>query len=124
MKTRNILIVGTVFLIFYAMAGSQLAGFYFGGKKAILAAGEEINKLCNEQGACPQTLSGWREQREGLLRKDSMLYFLPAEKPGDGNKGKPGPQSFRIVYSMPMPDNWFEVQGGVGKKVSSGWKSR
>ena len=33
-------------------------------------------------------------------------------------------QTFKLVYCFFMPDNWFEVQGGVGKKVTSGWTGR
>jgi len=113
-----------MFLIFYAMIGSQFVNFYFGGKESILSAGEEINKLCNEQGACPQKLIGWNEERGGLLRKGSMLYFFPADNNSEAKDDNLGPQTFKIVYVMPMPDNWFEVRGGVGKEVDSSWESR
>jgi len=113
-----------MFLIFYAMIGSQFVDFYFGGKESILSAGEEINKLCNEQGACPQKLIGWNKERDGLLRKGSMLYFFSTDKNFEEKDDNSGPQTFKIVYVMTMPDNWFEVRGGVGRELASGWESR
>lgn len=124
MKIKNIVIIGSIFLIFYAMVGSQLVNFYFWGKKSILSTGEEINNLCNEQGVCPKKLIGWHEERAGLLRKDSMLYFYSTDKDSEVKDDNLGPQTFRIVYEMPLTDNWFEVQGGVGKEITSGWESR
>ena len=124
MKIKHILIIGSVLLIFYFFVGFNFAEFYFGGKTKLLEAAGNINKLCNDNGSCPQTLEGWQIEENGTLRKDKMLHFVV---PVDGSKDSVKsmkPQAFRLVYVMTIPDHWFEAQGGVGKKVTSGWKSR
>jgi len=122
----NTLIIGSILLILYFFVGHDFVKFSFGGKTEILEAGAHINKLCNSNGSCPKTLEGWQVWRSGseTLFKDNMLYFVA---PGGGSKdsGKSKKhQEFRLVYRFNLPDHWFEVQGGVGKKVTSGWKTR
>jgi len=127
MKTvLNTLIIGSLFLILYFFAGHDFVKFYFGGKTEILQAAAHINKLCSADESSPTTLKGWQVWRSGreTLSKDNMLYFVT---PGKGSKGSDKSkrhQTFRLVYRFFMPDHWFEVQGGVGKNVASGWKSR
>ncbi len=122
----NTLIIGSILLILYSFLGHDFVKFYFGGKTEILEAAAHINKLCNANGSCPTTLKGWQVWRSGseTLFKDNMLYFVtPGERSKDSDKSKKH-QTFRLVYRFFMPDHWFEVQSGVGKKVTSGWKSR
>lgn len=124
MKTKNLIVIGGILVILYVMIGSDFVGFYFGGKDAILNTGENINRICNNNGACPQEIDGWVEVRQGMLRKDKMLYYFPAPDNDERGDAGPKPQTFRIVYSMNIPDHWFEVQGGIGKQLTSGWESR
>ena len=124
MKIKYVLIIGSILLILYFTVGFNFAEFYFGGKTKILEAAAHINKLCNANGSCPLTLEGWQVEKNGTLRKDKMLYFVV---PVDGSKDSEKsikPQAFRLVYMMTIPDHWFEAQGGVGKSVTSSWKSR
>lgn len=100
--------------------------FYLGGKTEILEVAARINKLCNDNGACPVTLEGWEESGRGSTtqRQNNMLYFKTSgESSKDGNKSKASDE-FRLVYRFFEPDHWFEVDGGVGKTITSGWKSR
>lgn len=122
----NILIIGSVLLILYFFVGHGFVKFYVGGKAEILNTAAEINKQCNANGACPTSLEGWRVRRDEplMLSKGNMLYFVTTDKEDkDNDKGMKN-QSFKLVYHFFMPDDWFEVQGGVGKQVISGWKSR
>ena len=106
------MIVGVVLFVFYVTIGFQFFDFYFGGKKTIIVTGEEINKLCNDNGSCPKELSGWEKERDGM-RKDSMIYFFYSAAGSKPNEDDKVPQNFRIVYEMPsLTDHWFEVQGG------------
>jgi hypothetical protein len=114
----------TDLLILYFTVGFNFAEFYFGGKSKILEAAGHINKLCNNNGSCPQTLEGWQVAENGRLRKDKMLYFVITTDRREGIEKSKEPQAFRMIYVMTIPDHWFEVQGGVGKQVTSGWKSR
>ena len=119
----NSLIIGSILLILYVFAGHSFVKFYTGGKADILEAGVQINKLCNSNGACPTTMDGWQPSfsNSDMLYKDNMVYFVSSDEGVD--KGKKY-QTFRLVYRFIMPDDWFEVQGGVGKSVTSDWKSR
>ncbi len=122
----NTLIIGSILLILYFFVGHDFVKFYFSGKTEILEAGAHINKLCNANRSCPKTLEGWQVWRSGSesLFKDNMIYFVtPGERSKDSSKSKKH-QEFRLVYRFFLPDDWFEVQGGVGMKVTSGWKSR
>lgn len=126
MKIKNVLIIGSILLILYFFVGHDFVKFFFSGKTKILEAAAHINKLCNANGSCPLTLEGWQVRGSGSERlfKDNMIYFVT---PGAGSKdsGKINKhQEFRLVYRFFLPDDWFEAQGGVGKKVTSGWKSR
>lgn len=120
----NTLIICSVFLVLYLFVGHGFVKFYSGGKKEILQTASHINDLCNASGSCPSMLEGWQGEN-GRLRKGQMLY-IPAPAPESGNSEKsPKPQSFRLIYMMSFPtDDWFEAQGGVGKKVTSGWTGR
>lgn len=122
----NWLIIGAILLIIYSVAGHGYVKFYFGGKADLIEAASNFNKICSANGSCPTAFEGWnkRGRVSDTLFKDNMVYFpATGEETGDSVKDK-APQSFRLVYGFFMPDHWFEVQGGVGKQISSGWKSR
>ena len=122
----NTLIVGSIFLIIYFFAGHDFVRFYFGGKTEIHETAEHINRLCNANGSCPETLEGWqiRGEGSGMMFKGNMIYFITqaeGSKAGDQSKKH---QEFKLVYRFFLPDHWYEARGGVGMKVSSGWESR
>lgn len=127
MKTKTVataVIIVSILLILSLFMGNGFIGFYSGGKKEILRTAALINDRCNADGSCPLTLESW-EGEKGRLRKGQMMY-IATSAPGsrDDEKG-PKPQSFRLIYVMTFPtDDWFEVQGGVGRKVTSGWTGR
>lgn len=129
MKMRSVLnglIVGAIALVLYAFAGHDFVKFYLGGKSEMVASAMQINMQCNAQRACPTTLEQWQVRGTGgaTLFKGNMLYFVtPGEGGAESEQGM-GHQGFRLVYRFFMPDSWFEVQGGVGRQVTSGWKSR
>ncbi|CAG1017010.1 hypothetical protein ANAEL_05955 [Anaerolineales bacterium] len=120
----NTLVIGSVLLMVYLFVAQGLVEFYFSGKKEILQTADHINNLCNADGSCPSVLEGW-EGNNGKLRKGRLLY-IPTPVPGsEDTETSVKPQSFRLIYVMTFPpDDWFEVQGGVGKKVTSGWTGR
>jgi hypothetical protein len=122
----NTLIIGSILLILYPFVGHDFVKFYCGGKTEILEAGTHINKLCNADGSCPEILEGWQVWISGskTLFKDNMMYYVTPGEAGKQNDNGKKHQEFRLVYRFFMPDHWFEVQGGVGKQVTSGWKSR
>lgn len=127
MKKKTVvrtLVIGSVLLMVYLFVAQGLVEFYLGGKKEMLQAADLINNLCSADGSCPLVLEGW-EGENGRLRKGRLLY-IPAPGPGSENTEKsPKPQAFRLIYVMTFPsDDWFEVQGGVGKKVTAGWTGR
>ena len=119
----NSLVAGSILLILYVFVGHNFVKFYTGGKAKIIEAGTQINKLCNTNGACPTTMSGWHPSfsNSEILYKDNMVYSVSSD---EGTNKEKKHQTFRLVYSFIMPDDWFEVQGGVGEPVTSGWKSR
>jgi len=125
----NTLIVGFMVFIGYTFVGHDYVKFNFlDGKAETLDVAKRINKLCNASGSCPKAFEGWQQDSIGgepMLTKGSMIYFLlsdpKSEKSEDKNKSYP---SFRLVYRFFMPDDWFEARGGVGMKVTAGWKSR
>jgi len=120
----NTIIIIFILFIFYAFSGFNFVSFYFGGKAELLETAEHINRLCNANGSCPLTMEGWQGDKDGPLSKHSMLYFaVSGEKSKDVNQSIK-PRSFRLVYTMNIPDHWFEAQGGVDKQVTSGWTSR
>ena len=123
-KTLNLGIVAAILAILYFTMGFSFVEFYFGGKDNTLHVAEAINKLCNDNGVCPETLDGWQPVRKGVQRKDQLLYFAADGDRNETASSNPKPQTFRLVYSTTLPDHWFEAQGGVGKQVNSGWKSR
>ena len=124
MKPANIFVVGSILLILYAFIGHAFVEFYFGGKTEILNAGVQFNNLCNANGACPLTLEGWKGEN-GRLNKGRMLYIVPRVQGSEDNEKNTKPQTFKLIYRMAFPpDTWFEVQGGVGKNVTSGWTGR
>ncbi len=129
MKARtivNTLIIGSMFLIFYSIAGHVYVSFYFGGKTEILEAAERINKLCNANGSCPRTIEGWRAPISGpvTLEKDYMFYYIDSGAGSKDSEENTDHDAFSLIYYFTAPDHWFEVQGGVGKTVTSGWESR
>jgi hypothetical protein len=127
MKKKTVvktLTIGSILLILCLFIGQGIVEFYFSGKKEILQTAALINNLCNANGSCPAMLESW-DGENGRLRKGRMLY-MTTPVPGSENDDKSlKPQSFRLIYVMAFPpDDWFEVQGGVGKKVTSGWTGR
>ncbi|MRR57067.1 MAG: hypothetical protein EG824_02465 [Deltaproteobacteria bacterium] len=127
MKMKTIvktLIISSILLMLYLFIGHDFVKFYFGGKKEILQTAALINDLCNASGSCPLMLESW-EGENGRLRKGRMLYMTTPIPGSENNEKSLKPQSFRLIYVMNFPtDDWFEVQGGVGKKVTSGWTGR
>ncbi len=127
MKKKTIvktLIIGSILLILYFFIGQGFVEFYFGGKKEILQTAVLINDLCNANGSCPLMLENW-EGENGRLRKGRLLYIATPIQGSENNEKSLKPQSFKLIYVMTFPpDDWFEVQGGVGKKVTSGWTGR
>lgn len=127
MKKKTIvktLIMGSILLILYFFIGQGFVEFYFGGKKEILRTAVLINNLCNANGSCPLMLENW-EGENGRLRKGRQLYIAAPIQGSENNEKSLKPQSFKLIYVMTFPpDDWFEVQGGVGKKVTSGWTGR
>lgn len=127
MKIRpfKLLMIGAVLLLVYVFAGHDVVRFYAGGKSEILEAGKQINALCNAHGACPTTLEGWETSAAGTsLAKGAMLYFVDAGEEGKGDGVGKRNQTFKLVYRFSMPDDWYEVKGGVGKQVTAGWTGR
>lgn len=120
----NTLIMSSILSMLYLFMGHGFVEFYFGGKKEILQTAALINNLCNANGSCPVRIESW-EGENGRLRKGRILY-MTTPVPGRENKEEDlNPQSFRLIYVMTFPpDDWFEVQGGVGKNVTSGWTGR
>ena len=125
MKTVvNTLIISFILLILFLFIGQGFVEFYFGGKKEILQTAVLINNLCNANGSCPLMLENW-EGENGRLRKGRKLYITTPIPGSENNEKSLKPQAFRLIYVMTFPaDDWFEVQGGVGKKVTSGWTGR
>jgi len=125
MKTViNTLVIGSILLMVYFFVGHGFAKFYFSGKKEILQTAAQINGLCNARGACPVMLDNWKGEN-GRLRMGQMLYMTTPLPGSEINEMSRKPQAFRLIYVMSFPtDDWFEVQGGVGKKVTSGWAGR
>ncbi len=124
-KIMNILIGGFILLILYFFAGHDFVKFYSGGQAEIIETAAHINELCDTNGSCPTTLEGFQkwDSGSGELSKGNMLYFVtPGEGGKDDDKGIKH-KEFRLIYRFFMPDKWFEVQGGVGKNLTSGWKS-
>ena len=125
MKTAvKTLTIGSILMLLCLFIGQGMIEFYFGGKKEMLQAAALVNNLCNANGSCPLMIEGW-DGENGRLRKGRLLY-MTAPIPGRENNEKSlSPQSFRLIYVMTFPpDDWFEVRGGVGKEVTSGWTGR
>jgi|GEM_PF-1026437 len=120
----NMLIVGSILLLFYLYAGRSYVDFHTGGQADLLKLAEQINGQCNAKGACPTSLEGWRETSAGSLRKNDMVYIVSSgEEDKARAKAKPH-QSFRLIYTFFGPDSWFQAQGGVGMAMTSGMVSR
>ena len=120
----NTLMIGSILLFLYLFIGHGIVEFYSGGKKEILQTAALINNLCNDHGSCPLVLESW-EGENGRLKKGRMLYVATPIPGSENNEKSLNPQSFRLIYVMTFPpDDWFEVQGGVGKIVTSGWTGR
>lgn len=124
-KPGKVLIICATLLVLYVFAGHDVVTFYVGGKSEILEAGNQINALCNVNGACPATLEGWEKSAAGnSLAKGSMLYFVDTGDDGKDDNARKSHQTFKLVYRFSMPDDWYEVKGGVGKHVTAGWAGR
>ena len=122
----NTLIIASIIAILYFVVGQSYVKFYSGGRAEILEVAAKINELCHTNKSCPVALEGWQalNMDRGSLRNGSMFYYpVLGRKIGESEERKDY-QEFTLIYSFFAPDNWFEVQGGVGKKVTSGWKSR
>ncbi len=114
-----------ILLVFYLFAAHDVVMFYAGGKTEIMEAGKQITSLCNAQGACPTTLEGWEQSIAGTsLAKGNMLYFVDADEESTGGAVRKRHQTFRLVYRFSLPDDWYEVRGGVGKNITAGWAGR
>lgn len=123
-KIMNTLIISSIILITYIFMGHGFVEFYFGGKKDILQTAAVINNLCNTNASCPLTLENWQGEN-GKLRSGQKLYITTPDQGAGSSGNNPKPQSFKLIYVMAFPsDDWFEVQGGVGKNVTSGWTGR
>jgi len=120
----NTSIISFILLILYLFIGHGFVEFFFCGKKEIQQTAAFINNTCNANGSCPLMIESW-EGKNGRLKKGRMLYITTPIPVSENNGKSPVPQSFRLIYVMPLlTDDWFEVQGGVGKKVTSGWTGR
>ncbi|PKN06596.1 MAG: hypothetical protein CVU72_03685 [Deltaproteobacteria bacterium HGW-Deltaproteobacteria-7] len=120
----NTLMISSILLVLYFFIGHGFVEFYFGGKKEILQTADVINNLCNANGSCPLILENW-EGENGRLRKGRKMYMTIPIPGNENNEKSLKPQSFKLIYVMSFPtDDWFEVQGGVGRKVTSGWTGR
>lgn len=71
-------------------------------------------------------LDGWRKPRSGsaTLSRHNMLYFVGTGEEGLNRRDTVPHDTFRLVYPFFAPDHWYEVQGGIDRAVTSGWKSR
>jgi len=125
-KNKNILIICSFLLVLYFVIGHGFIKFYLGGKAETLNAAEHINKQCNTNGSCPVSLEEWQAQTSGSERllNDNIQYHVASERGINGRDMNKKNQTFTLTYGFFIPDHWFEVQGGVGKKVTSSWKSR
>ena len=128
MKSKTIinsLIIAFILLIIYFVVGHGYVKFFFSGKDELLKTAAYINELCNTKGSCPTNLDGWEagmSKSSTILGKGNMVYHVfPSVKDKDNKKSK-NYQSYILGYHFIMP-HWFEAQGGVGKEVTSGWKS-
>jgi hypothetical protein len=125
-KNKNVLIICSFLLILYFVIGHGFIKFYLGGKTEILKAAEQINKQCNTNGSCPVSLEEWQAQTNGSARllNENIQYHVASERGINGGDMNKKSQTFTLTYGFFIPDHWFEVQGGVGKKVTSSWKGR
>jgi len=53
-----------------------------------------------------------------------MLYFVDADEESTDGVARKQQQTFRLVYRFSLPDDWYEVRGGVGKNITAGWAGR
>ena len=122
-RILNIVIVGSIAAILYFIVGRGWVEF---DHDEVLKIAADINKLCNENRSCPTKLEGWEVLHEGrsALKRDMMIYYPISFDEDASTQNSKDYQSFRLVYSFFMPDDWFEVQGGVNKQLTSGQKSR
>lgn len=121
---RNTLIAGSILLAIYVLVGHGFVEYFLNGKDEMIKTADQINNLCNANGSCPLTLEGWSGEN-GRLRKGQMLYIAAQAQENEIEGMSHKPQSFKLVYVMSVPqDDWFEVQGGVGRSVTSGWAGR
>ena len=125
-KIANYLIVFCTLAIFYAIIGHGYVQFYFGGKAEFLDLASAINRLCNTNRACPELPEGWQAVSggEGNVRKGNIHYFPVVRDIEPDSSAKPVVREFSLVYGFFAPDHWFEAQGGVDRKITSGWKKK
>jgi len=124
-KPGKVLIICAALFVLYVFAAHDVVTFYAGGKTEILEAGKQITTLCNAHGACPTTLEGWEQSTAGTsLAKGSMLYFVDAGEESSDGSARKNHQTFKLVYRLSLPDDWYEVRGGVGKNITAGWAGR
>ena len=121
MKTLiNTIVIGAIIILLYTLVGHDVVKFYLGGKTELLETAANINKLCNEIKSCPNNPEGWQSWGTGnMFSNNNMLYL---SFPHEGGAGKPR-QSFKLIYRFFVPE-WFEVQGGVGRELTTAWISR
>ena len=125
-KLVNYLIVGGILAILYAFVGHGYVKFYFGGKAEFLDLASSINEFCNTRQFCPATPAGWPTpggKTAGL--GNGNLYYYPVSREGAEENATNGIfHEFRLVYGFFAPGHWFEAGGGVGRKLTSGWRYR
>ena len=125
-KPINYLIISCVLAILYTFIGHSYVKFYFGGKADFLDLAASINNLCNTNKTCPKVLEGWQalSERKGNLRKGNILYYPTSGEGAEESTVNEVFHEFTMVYGFFTPDHWFEANGGVGRKITSGWKNR
>jgi len=120
-KLINVIIIGAILLLLYSIVGHDFVKFYLGGQAEMLETAATINKLCNDAGGCPAQMEGWQTAGDGSMLSHNKLLYIPLPVEGiDQDKPR---QTFRLVYRFFIPE-WFEVQGGVGRELTTGWVSR
>ena len=125
-KLFNYLIAGCVLAILYVLFGHSYVKFYFGGKAEFLNLASSINNLCNTNKSCPKVPEGWQTPvgRPGNIREGNIFYYPEIREGGEESAVNEIFHEFTLVYGFFAPDHWFEAKGGVGRKLTSGWKNR
>jgi hypothetical protein len=123
-QTLNILIIGSIALILYTFLGKGYVDFEDVGKIEILKAADEINSLCQQNNSCPTDQEAKAIIVEANLKiSGSMIIYSPDVSKDDSDAQKQNIDTFRLIYAFfPPESDWYEVQGGVGETITSGWK--